>query len=202
MNIHKITNFYRFGNLLSNLPDPVEKRRQVRQGQGGGRVIESIGSILLFIKINVMKKIILGICLLSATTMIHAQNRSNHREVPMSVKESFHKDYPDADAIHWKYNNGKWNADFHKMNENVNVMAYYDLKGRRIDSRMPVAENTVPSRVIHRINDRYPGQTGYHVMKIDRRGKADLYQVKVKQHGVYKTLYLDSRGRERDYASR
>jgi len=148
-----------------------------------------------------MKKIILGLYLLSASSLIHAQNRYNHRDVPMSVKESFHRDYPDADATHWKYVNGKWNADFHKMHENVNVIAYYDMRGRRIDSRIPVAENVVPTKVIHRVNVRYPGQAG-HFTKIDRRGKGDLYQVKIKQHGVYKTLYLDSRGRERDYASR
>ena len=151
---------------------------------------------------NTSKKIILGLCLLSASSMIYAQDRYHHRDVPMSVKESFHKDYPDADATHWKYVNRKWNADFHRMNEHVNVMAYYDMKGRRIDSRMPVAENAVPSRVIHRVNDRYPEESGRHFTKIDRRGKGDLYQVKVRQHGVYKTLYLDKRGHERDYASR
>ena len=152
---------------------------------------------------NAVKNIVLGLCLATASTSMYAQgmHSSHERTVPMSVKESFHKDYPDADATNWKYSNGKWNADFHKMNENVSMAAYYDEKGRRIDTRMPVAENTVPKKVTTHINERYPGHD-YHYTKIDRKGKRDLYMVRVKQHNRYKTMYFDHRGHETSYASR
>jgi hypothetical protein len=151
---------------------------------------------------NAVKNLIIGVCLVSASTVTYAQgmHSSHERAVPASVKESFHKDYPDADATNWKYVNGRWNADFRKMNENVSMAACYDGKGRRIDSRIPVAQNAVPEKVVNRVNQRFPGRD-YRFTKIDRRGKRDLYMVRVKQRSGYKTLYLDHRGRETSYAA-
>ena len=148
-----------------------------------------------------MKKIIIGLILITATTMTYARN-TPARNVPLSVKDRFHKDYPDANATHWKYTDGKWNANFRKMEDNKMMDACYDGKGHRIDTRMTIAQTAVPDKVLHRLNDKYPGRYNHHFTKVERPNKRDLYQVRVKQQGVYKTLYLDGRGHERDYAGR
>ena len=151
-----------------------------------------------------MKKIILGLCLVSATTIMYARDIRNtpERNVPMSVKERFHRDYPDANATHWKYTNGKWNANFRKMDGNRMMDAYYNSKGHRIDTRMAIAPAAVPDKVMHRLNEKYPGQYTRHFTKVERPNKRDLYEVRVKKQGIYKSLYMDGRGHERDYASR
>ena len=153
-----------------------------------------------------MKKIIIGLCLLSATTVMYARDmrtrNTPERNVPMSVKERFHKDYPDASSIHWKYNEGRWDASFRKMDGNIEMTSCYDAKGHHIDSRVPLARTAVPDKVMSRLNEKYPGQYAHRYTRIERPMKRDLYLVKVKQQGTYRNLYLDKRGHERDYASR
>ena len=113
-------------------------------------------------KIKFMKKIIIGLCLLSATTMMYARDMKTRntpeRNVPMSVKERFHRDYPDANAVHWKYNDGRWDASFRKMDGNIEMMACYNAKGHHIDSRVPIARAAVPDKVMNRLNEKYPGR--------------------------------------------
>jgi hypothetical protein len=95
---------------------------------------------------------------------------------------------------------GKWNADF-RTNGNA-ITACYDGKGHRIDSRMPVAQANVPDKVIHQLRDKYPGERVHSFTKIDRPHKRDLYKVRMTQQGTAKTIYMDKRGHQRDYASR
>jgi len=153
-----------------------------------------------------MKKIIIGLCLLSATTFTYANAPSARitpeRKVPLHVVERFHKNYPDATAVHWTYTSGRWNASFHKMDGNRDMNACYNSKGHHIDSRYALARTAVPNKVVEQVDVRYPGRYEHHYTKIERPMKRDLYRVRVKQQGVYKTLYMDSHGHERDYASR
>lgn len=148
-----------------------------------------------------MKKLIIGLFLISATTMTYAMN-TPERNVPTPVKEKFHKDYPDARAVQWKYTDGRWNASFRKPDGNMDMMSCYNSKGHHIDSRVPIARTAVPDKVMHRLNEKYPGQYTQHYTKIERPMKRDLYKVRVKHQGAYKDLYLDKRGHEREYASR
>jgi hypothetical protein len=148
-----------------------------------------------------MKKMIIGLCLISATTLTYATN-TPERNVPVSVKEKFHKDYPDARAVQWKYAEGRWNANFHKGNGNTEMMSGYNAKGHHIDSRVPIAQTAIPDKVMNRLNEKYSGQYTQHYTKIERPMKRDLYKVRVKKQGVYRDLYLDKRGHEKDYASR
>jgi len=135
-----------------------------------------------------MKKIIMGLALLlSVTTMTYAIN-TPERNVPMSVKERFHRDYPDANAVHWRYTEGKWRANFHKMEDQRMMDAYYNGKGHRIDTRWTIAPAVVPDKVIHELNEKYPGQYTHHFTKVERPNKRDLYQVRVKQQRGYRTL--------------
>ena len=150
-----------------------------------------------------MKKIIIGLCLLSATTFTYAKDKiTPERNVPIHVRETFHKNYPDASAVHWTYMNGRWNANFHKMDGNIDMKACYNTKGHHVDSRYALTQTAVPVKVVEQVDVKYPGRYAHHYTKIERPMKRDLYQVRVKEQGVYKTLYMDRRGHEKDYASR
>jgi len=151
-----------------------------------------------------MKKIILGLCLITSTGIVFAGTPTHKMTVPGSVKESFRRDYPDAPVAHWKMVNGKWETSFRKMDDQDHQLmtACYDPRGHRIDTRMAVAQNTVPDKVMRRLNEKYPGSYRHNFTKIDRAGKRDLYAVKVRKQGTYRTLYMDNKGHERDYAIR
>jgi len=151
-----------------------------------------------------MKKMIMGLCLMAATGVVCAQNAhsSYRQEVPIGVMESFHKDYPDASAVHWNRTDGKWNAEFVKMTEHKSMYACYDTKGRHIDTRMTVAQSAVPTKVIRHLDADYHGRYSHEFTRIERPGKRDLYKVKVKRQGVSGSLYVDDKGHEKDYASR
>jgi hypothetical protein len=152
---------------------------------------------------KVMKKIIIGLCLLSATAFTYAnQGYTPERKVPLHVVESFHKKYPDATTVHWTHMSGRWNANFHKMDGNMEMNAHYDARGHYIDSRYEVAPAAVPEKVVQQVDVRYPGRYEHHYTKIERPMKRDLYRVRVREQGVYKTRYMDSHGHERDYAIR
>ena len=140
----------------------------------------------------------MGLCFVMASTVMYAGGMN----IPTHVRDAFHKDYPDASAVHWKYTNGKWDASFHKMDGNMTVWACYDLKGKHIDSRMPVAQSAIPVKLQRKLDSQYPGQYNHHLTKVEIPNKRDLYQVKVKEEGSYRTKYFDRRGHERDYASR
>ena len=152
-----------------------------------------------------MKKVILGLCFLSASAFMYANDApspyGHPTTVPVAVKESFHKDYPNASITHWKYMNDKWEVSFRQPNGRVAMDACYAPEGRHIDSRIPMAQSAVPVKVVHKLNDKYHG-TAYHFARIERPKKRELYQVRLKDQGMDKTVYMDKRGHEKSYASR
>jgi hypothetical protein len=153
-----------------------------------------------------MKKIILGLCLVS-TGLIYAGEASaathnNDTNVPDRVNKSFHRDFKGVTEPQWKKEDGKWDVSFYKNDRHVAMTAKYNWMGHRIDSRMPVGQSALPLKVVDRLNNQYRGSFAQEFTKIDRPWKMDLYSVKIKEKGAYKTLYLDKNGHEHDYASR
>ncbi len=152
-----------------------------------------------------MKKIILGLCLVS-TGLIFAGEVSaathDNMTVPDRINRSFHRDFKGVSSTHWKKEDNKWDVSFVKNDRNVKMTACYNWMGHRIDSRMPVGQSALPIKVVDELNSKYAGRFAPEFTKIDRAWKTDLYSVKVKENGIYKTLYLDKNGHEHDYASR
>jgi hypothetical protein len=157
-----------------------------------------------------MKKIIIGLCVVTTTLMGAASAYSmpvaggtpvNNVNVPVKVKSAFHHEYKDATSPVWAIKNGKWDVSFRK-DGTTDMTACYNWSGHRIDSRMPIAQSAVPSRVIDKLKDKYPGEYAHNFTKIDRPWKMNLYMVKVDEKGARKSLYLDKYGHEHDYTSR
>jgi hypothetical protein len=148
-----------------------------------------------------MKKIILGVCLLSASTLMCTAVYASDMTAPFKVRSAFHHEYKDATAPVWILKEGKWDVSF-KKGGNVSMTASYNWSGHRIDSWMAVEQSAVPTKVIDQLKDKYPEGYSHEFTKIQRPWKRDLYLAKVKEKGSFKSLYLDKNGHEFDYASR
>ena len=145
-----------------------------------------------------MIKLIFSSLLLLTAGGLSAQS-THSRKAPSTVTESFQKDYPDAKQPQWKQNNGQWNANFKSGSDNHSVAAYYDGKGKHIDSHVNLRKNDVPAPVAEKVSSRYPGGHVSQYTKIERPADKEVYQVKVKQHNKSRTVYMDAEGKDQSY---
>jgi hypothetical protein len=138
-----------------------------------------------------MKKILIGLFILSSTTLF-AQNNRNH-QVPASVQNSFQKDYPNSQNPQWNNSNGQWHGTYKDKN-NRNVETHYNPNGQRIDTHISYNQNELPSKVRDVANKKY--NTNYSSNRIERPNSQPLYQIK-SQSGS--TTYMDENGKKRKY---
>jgi len=159
-----------------------------------------------------MKHILIGLFILSSTTLLAQDNRDNrhrnqntngnqHRDdrntqVPENVQQSFQKDYPNAQNPEWNNTNGQWHGTYKDQNSR-NVETYYYSNGQRIDTHLTYNQDELPSKVRNRANKRY--HSNYNTYRIDRPNSQPIYQVR-SQDG--NTIYMDENGRKRIYRDR
>lgn len=132
--------------------------------------------------------------------MAFSQNES---VPPSNVRESFVKEYPNSQSPGWTHNSQGWTVNFEDKDHNDGeVVAHFDPRGRHLDSYIPYADGDVPNPVLKRLHSRYPGAEGYEYTRIDRDGRPDLYRVQVRNHSRTHILYVDEKGRDREYQNR
>ncbi|HXD76599.1 MAG TPA: hypothetical protein VN616_02265 [Puia sp.] len=148
-----------------------------------------------------MKKIILGICVLSACALMCASARAmDPVRVPLKVRAEFHHEYKNVSGVSWKVRDGRYDVSFRK--DGSDEMARYDNTGHRIDTRAEVPQASMPVKAIGHLEKKYPGEYSHTYTRIARPWKKDLYMVKVKDHGTYRSVYVDKNGHEHQYMSR
>jgi hypothetical protein len=138
-----------------------------------------------------MKKILIGIFILSCTTLFAQDHRDNN--VPTNVQHSFQKDNPNAQSTQWNTSNGQWHGTYKDRN-NRNVETHYNTGGVRIDTHISYNQNELPSSVRDRANKEY--NTNYTSSRIERPNSQPLYQIK---SGNGSTIYMDENGNKRKY---
>jgi|SRR5215831_3653996 len=143
-----------------------------------------------------MKKMIIVLSFLLPGTILLAQDK--YHRAPEKVKETFSRDYPEAKKTHWYERNGEWQASFNDR-DNGDMTAYYNRNGEHRESRIPYTKHDVPSPVLDRVNEKYPGAHDMEFTKIERHGEDNQYMVSVNHHGRHRTVYLDEQGQERKY---
>jgi hypothetical protein len=150
-----------------------------------------------------MKKIILGLCLLSATTLMCASARAmDELRVPVKVKAEFHHEYKHVSNVSWTMKDRQYDVSF-RDDGKTDMLARYDWSGHRIDTRETVAQSAMPVKAVGHLEEKYPGAYTHTYTKIHRHfWKKDLYMVKVKDKAGYVPVYVDKDGHEHDYASR
>jgi hypothetical protein len=150
-----------------------------------------------------MKKIILGLCLLTTTTLLCATARAmDEVRVPVKVKAEFRHEYKHVSSVTWEYRDGRYFVSFHKEGHPQMMTARYNMTGHRIDTRMEVAQNAMPVKAVGHLEEKYRNSYSHKYMKIERPWAKDLYMVKVKDKGSYVPVYVDKDGNEHDYARR
>lgn len=150
-----------------------------------------------------MKKIILGLSLLAAATLMSASaGAMDNVTVPSKVRSAFHHEYKNATAVAWTKKDGRYDVSF-RMDGKTDMIARYDFSGHRIDTRMPLAQSAMPVKVVGQLEKNYPGGYSHSFTKIERPWwRKDLYMTKVKENGSYKPIYFDKNGHVEAYASR
>lgn len=156
-----------------------------------------------------MKKFLVGLFILSCTTLFAQDNRNDQNRNmdkdnkynngrPDEVRRSFERDYPNAQNPQWNNSNGQWHASFRDQN-NKNIETHYDNYGRRIDTHTPYDQNEFPGNVRDRADRRYNTNGNYNGYRIDRPDYEPLFQLKI-QSG--RTIYMNENGEKRRYKDR
>ena len=160
-----------------------------------------------------MKKILIGIFILSSITLFAQDNGDNHdrnqntnrnndrndnrdnrnNQVPDKVQHSFQQDYPNAQNPQWNNSNGQWHGTY-KDKDNRDVDAYYNGDGQRIDTHSSYNQNELPERVRDRANRRY--HSNYKSYRIDRPTSQPLFEIRLEGG---RDFYYDENGRKRRY---
>jgi len=147
-----------------------------------------------------MKTAILTLVFVAITSFAFSQNDMNP---PRRVRESFQRTYPQSKPSHWSFSSSGWNVVFEdRDNDNGEVTARFDGKGRHIDSRIVYDNNDVPAPVKENLHRKYDGADNYEFTRIDRPGKEDIYQARFRHHQKHKTRYLDETGQEKEFHDR
>jgi hypothetical protein len=148
-----------------------------------------------------MKKIFAALLLLSSATF--AQNRNPGRDrdqPPPTIRHSFDRDHSSPANATWTKSSSNWHASF-RDNNNHNVDSYYDRRGNRIATHREIDRKDVPRDLDTRINARYHANGNYNVRRIERPNAEPLFQISLQLGGGNRTVYMDARGRERQYHS-
>jgi hypothetical protein len=146
-----------------------------------------------------MKITMLAILFLASGSFAMAQN--NHRNAPENVRQSFHKDFPDANNASWSRNNTQWHAKFNdkSADDRGEMVAHYDQNGQYIDSYTPYARQDVPTPVYNSAQRKYRHNKNFEIGKVENPGVGDFFQVRVNVGGKTKTSFYDEQGNERQY---
>lgn len=149
-----------------------------------------------------MKKIIMGLCLLSAIALMCASAHAmDEVRVPVKVKAEFHHEYKNVSNVAWTMKDGRYCVSFREDGKR-DLLARYNVTGRRIDTRETIAQSAMPVKAVGHLEEKYHGAYTHTYTKIHRPWKKDLFMVQVKDKGTYVPVYVDKDGHEHDYASR
>ena len=135
---------------------------------------------------------------------LYAQNpKYNQQPPPEQVRQSFHRDYPQASNPQWGGNQGHWHARFDDQGPDSRgeMIAHYDERGRNIDSHTYYLPQDVPDPVIRWAHNRYR-HGSYEYTRIERPGQEDFFQVRVFYGGQYHIHYVDDYGHMHEYDDR
>jgi hypothetical protein len=159
-----------------------------------GRVIE------LNKQNNIMKKSLITGSIMLFALFAFSQNGYNP---PGNVRNSFHKQFPQSQPSQWHHSGTVWSVQFDDIDHNDGeATARFDQSGRHLDTHVVYDNNDVPSPVVTNLNKRYPGSDDYQYTRINRHGQHDVYQVHMRHHSKYKTVYVDRYGHQMEYHER
>jgi hypothetical protein len=148
-----------------------------------------------------MKKIILSLLVLLPGLSVLAQDHSDrYQQPPEPVRQSFQRQYPQAENPQWNQQYGQWNAHFNDKGPESRgeMIAHYDHEGTNIDSHIRYDQHDVPAPVNQWAHSRYR-HGHYEYTRIERPGDDGFFEVKINLGGKTHINYVDEYGHERTY---
>jgi hypothetical protein len=124
---------------------------------------------------------------LSSTT----NNPARTVTVPSYIVSNFERAYPGVTVITWEPVSTWWRASYTDNNRMTHV--YYNQAGENYRVALPVLHNNVPEEVVTKAITAY-GPVVYGITKMKSSAGNEVYQVRLLENGVAKTMWLDGTG--------
>jgi hypothetical protein len=136
-----------------------------------------------------MKKI--TIAALALLLLLRVTAASNGPEVKKDLQQSFQKDFPNAENIHWGENNDGYSVTF--TVKSILTRITYDKKGRFTGSLRNYSEQILPFYLTNKLKKKYPGQEIYGVTEVTSPSDV-TYFVKLQSDKYWTTVRLEADG--------
>jgi hypothetical protein len=136
-----------------------------------------------------MKKI--TIAALALLLLLRVTAASNGPEVKKDLQQSFQKDFPNAENIHWGENNDGYSVTF--TVKSILTRITYDKKGRFTGSLRNYSEQILSFYLTNKLKKKYPGQEIYGVTEVTSPNDV-TYFVKLESDKYWTTVRLEADG--------
>ena len=136
-----------------------------------------------------MKKI--TIATVALFLLLRVTAATNGPEVQRTLQESFQKDFPNAENIHWGESKEGYNVVF--TVKSILTRITYDKKGKFTGSLRNYSEQILPFYLTNKLKKNYPGQLIYGVTEITTPNEV-TYFVKLQSDKYWTTVRIDPDG--------
>ena len=136
-----------------------------------------------------MKKI--TIAALALLLLLRVTAAGNGPEVKKDLQQSFQRDFPNAENIHWGENNDGYSVTF--TVKSILTRITYDKKGRFTGSLRNYSEQILPFYLTNKLKKKYPGQEIYGVTEVTSPNDV-TYFVKLQSDKYWTTVRLEADG--------
>ncbi|MBB2150430.1 PepSY-like domain-containing protein [Pedobacter gandavensis] len=135
------------------------------------------------------KRLLLAVALLFSG-LTYAQDIPA-KDVPLEVRNSFKKAFPNATKVEWELKGDLYNADFDIGRRDHEV--WFTSKGAIVKHKKEIRAKELPVAVANVIKKDY---SGYRIDDVDHfeEGKTVLYKVELKKVGEEKKVVFDAKG--------
>ena len=147
-----------------------------------------------------MKKVIMAMVFAAATWSVSGQvvkmetTGSNPAyNVPEHIRIHFETSNPTVTTVTWAPVSEMWRASYRENNRVTQV--YFNNTGEAYRVALPVISTHVPEEVVTAAMDLY-GAILYDITKMRSAGNTDVYQVRLLENSVPRSIWMDEKGVE------
>ncbi|MEO8711819.1 MAG: PepSY-like domain-containing protein [Parafilimonas sp.] len=136
----------------------------------------------------------LFLLLLSVAVFIDVEaQKCKAKDVPSSVMDAFHKDYPNEKKCYWGKDSINYEVAF--FNGKAPISVTYDAAGKKLSTEAQMPVEDLPKNITEYVQKNYPGEIFQNVVQITDGEGIISYEVQVKDMALEfdaKGNYLES----------
>ncbi len=134
-----------------------------------------------------MRKVTILLAAMFAVSFANAQKVSD-KEVPIAVKTTLQKNYPNAKELKWEKEKGNYEAEFEVGETDYSLLI--DVSGNIIETEIEIKVDELPANAKAYISKNYAGQKIKEAAKITDAKGVVTYEAEIKG----KDMIFDSNG--------